>query len=166
MAKLKYSLGSGPTKRENEKPKEAKYYKVKVRASDPQARQGGFTSQKTKEISEGRANRMKNKAIRRDVENTGKMDASVSEDVARKTKGGISSIQKTSGSKVVNGKSPFNLKGKVLSAVLGKKKVAQMESKKPGEQYEKGKMGKFKYVAEKDPSRRKIGPEPKFRSRD
>lgn len=117
-----------------------KFYKVKVKATDPGARSGSAKSIKMTEITEKKAQKLQAKNPRKDVENPGKL----AQNVTKQT--GLDNLDRYKGSKVVNAKSNLNMKGKALSLIAGKSKVGQMEAKKPGNQYEKGTTGKQLYV--------------------
>lgn len=122
-----------------------KYYKVKVKATDPGARAGSAKSIKMTEITEKKAQKLEAKNPRKDVENPGKL----AQNVTKQT--GLDNLDRYKGSKVANAKSNLNLKGKGLSVVVGKSKVGQMEAKKPGNQFEKGTTGKQLYVGTQEP---------------
>lgn len=122
----------------------SRYYKVKVKASDPQARAGGYSKIKMKEITQKKAEKLQAKTPRKNVENPGKL----AQNVTKAT--GLTGVERYKGSKIASGKSNLNLKGKALSIVAGKKKVGEMEGKKPGYQYEKGTKGNQSYVGTKE----------------
>lgn len=135
-------------------PRSKKYFKVKVKSTDPGGREGAYTSIKKTEITEKKANKLASKAPRKNIENPGKLARTV-EKVTNKP-----SIR-YGGSKVASGKSNLNLKGKALKMFVGKEGVARAESNKPNNQYERATTGTQKFVTTKsDPSGE--NPTPKF----
>lgn len=154
--KIKKSAG---IKRQEKKgivtPGSKKYFKVKVKSTDPGGREGAYTSIKKTEITEKKANKLASKAPRKNIENPGKLARTV-EKVTNKP-----SIR-YGGSKVASGKSNLNLKGKALKMFVGKEGVARAEAKKPNNQYERATTGTQKFVTTKNSDSPVETPKPKF----
>lgn len=120
--------------------KRERYYKVKVKATDPGARAGKAKSVKIKQISKERADKLKDREVRRDAENPGQLAQTIKKNT------GTTDVQRYKATKISSGKSNLTVGGRVTKAFGGN----------PNQHQEKGTTGTHKFVAVKTPEPDKI----------
>jgi hypothetical protein len=115
-----------------------RHFKIKAKATDPGARMGVSKEVKVKEISEKQRDRLAKKGtIKKNAENTGKLDATV------KKKAGVSEMVRFSASKNAHQKSNVKLGTRTISKHITGENLRQSQ--------EKATVGKYKYVGTKTP---------------
>lgn len=120
--------------------KRERYYKVKVKATDPGSRIGKAQSVKVKQISKEKADKLKDRNVRRDADNPGQLAQTV------KKSTGASDVQRYKATKISSGKSNLTVGGKITKTLGGK----------PSQHQEKATTGTHKFVAVKTPEPDKI----------
>lgn len=113
--------------------KRERYYKVKVKATDPGARAGKASSVKVKQITKEKADKLKDKQVRRDADNPGQLAQTIKKET------GASEVQRYKATKISSGKSNLTVGGKITKALGGN----------PSQHQEKATSGKHSYVAVK-----------------
>jgi hypothetical protein len=113
--------------------KRERYYKVKVKATDPGARAGKASSVKVKQITKEKADKLKDRQVRRDADNPGQLAQTIKKET------GASEVQRYKATKISSGKSNLTVGGKITKALGGN----------PSQHQEKATAGKHSYVAVK-----------------